>query len=133
MRVRSACRPSTPTRRPSTGWPRPTSSSPSRCSRTTPDDARHEGVDPMKKAAVLACCAIGPSFGAFERMAVNAFDTVLVTGAGPVGLGAVVNAAFRNARVFVAESVPYRTERAKSLGAEAVFDPKDPEIVAKIR
>src|SRR5437588_4431043 len=53
--------------------------------------------------ASLACCAIGPSFGAFQAMGLGAFDTVLITGAGPVGLGAVVNARFRGARVLVVE------------------------------
>lgn len=74
--------------------------------------------------ASLACCGLGPSFGAFERMQVDRFDTVLITGAGPVGLGAVVNARFRGARIIVAESHPWRVERAKKLGAEAVVDPR---------
>jgi L-iditol 2-dehydrogenase len=83
--------------------------------------------------ASLALCALGPSFGAFDEMNVGAFDTVLITGAGPVGLGAVVNAAFRGARVIVVESVPYRVERAKQLGAEVVIGPADPTALAQIR
>ena len=66
-------------------------------------------------------------------MGVGAFDTVLITGAGPVGLGAVVNATFRGARVIVVESVPYRVERAKQLGAEVVIGPGDPTALAQIR
>ena len=58
-------------------------------------------------------------------MGVDAFDTVLITGAGAVGLGAVANAAYRGARVIVVESIPYRVERAKMLGAEVVLDPRD--------
>jgi threonine dehydrogenase-like Zn-dependent dehydrogenase len=83
--------------------------------------------------ASLACCALGPSFGAFERMGVDACCTVLVTGAGPVGLGAVVNAAFRGARVLVVEGKPGRAARARELGAEAVLDPGDPAAPARIR
>jgi threonine dehydrogenase-like Zn-dependent dehydrogenase len=83
--------------------------------------------------ASLACCALGPSFGAFQEMGLNAFDTVLITGAGPVGLGAVVNARFRGARVIVVESVPFRVERAGELGAEEVLDPSDPELAPKIK
>lgn len=82
--------------------------------------------------ASLACCALGPSFGAFELMRVNAFDTVLITGAGPVGLGGVVNARYRGARVIVAECVPYRVERAKAMGAEVV-DFREPDAAKKIR
>ena len=80
----------------------------------------------------LACCALGPSFGAFQRMNLGAFDAVLITGAGPVGLGAVVNARFRGARVFVMESVPYRVERAEQLGAECVLSPEDPGALDRI-
>jgi len=75
--------------------------------------------------ASLACCGLGPSFGALERMRAGAFDTVLITGAGPVGLGGVINARFRGARVIVVESIPYRAERARQLGADAVLSPDD--------
>ena len=83
--------------------------------------------------ASLACCGLGPSFGAFQEIGLNAFDTVLITGAGPVGLGAVVNAKFRGAKVIVVESVPYRVQRAKDMGVEAVLDPGDPELVDNIK
>jgi L-iditol 2-dehydrogenase len=82
-----------------------------------------EGVS--YEMASLACCALGPTFAALERMQVSAFDTVLITGTGPVGLGGVVNAFFRGARVIVVESVPYRAARARLLGAEIVLDPGD--------
>ena len=81
----------------------------------------------------LACCGLGPSFGAMQTMQVDAFDTILITGAGPVGLGAVVNARFRGARVIVVESVPYRAQRARQMGAAAVLDPGDAEILDQIR
>jgi L-iditol 2-dehydrogenase len=81
-----------------------------------PDDVSYE-------KAALACCALGPSFGAYDIMGVDRFSSVLITGAGPVGLGAVANAKFRGAKSFVVESHPYRVERAKELGADAVIDP----------
>jgi L-iditol 2-dehydrogenase len=83
--------------------------------------------------ASLACCALGPSFGALEGMGVSAFDTVLITGAGPVGLGAVVNARFRGARVIVVESVPWRAARAREMGAAAVIDPREESALQQIR
>lgn len=83
--------------------------------------------------ASLSACALGPSFGAFRETGLSAFDTVLVTGAGPVGLGAVVNARFCGARAIVVESIPYRVERARQMGAEAVLDPGDADLVKKIR
>ncbi|MCC7353058.1 MAG: zinc-binding dehydrogenase [Anaerolineae bacterium] len=83
--------------------------------------------------ASLACCALGPSFGAYQSMRLSAFDTVLITGAGPVGLGAIVNARFRGARVIVAESVPRRVARAQELGAAHVINPAEPEALNKIK
>lgn len=82
--------------------------------------------------AGLALCAIGPSFGAMDRMNVTALDTILITGLGPVGLGAVVNAAFRGARVIAMDSVPYRQDYARRLGAEVVLDPSDPGALAGV-
>ena len=89
-----------------------------------------DGV-PYDRAA-LACCGLGASFGAMQLMQVDAFSTILITGAGPVGLGAVVNARFRGARVIVVESVPYRAAKALELGAEVVLDPRDPDTPAHI-
>ena len=83
--------------------------------------------------ASLAVCALGPSFGAFSSLGLSAFDTVLITGLGPVGLGAVVNARFRGARVIGVESSPWRSERARQMGAEVVLHPNDPAIAAQIR
>lgn len=82
--------------------------------------------------ASLACCGLGATFGAFERFQCNGFDTVLVTGLGPVGLGGVVNGRYRGARVIGVESNPWRAQRARELGAEAVLDPADPQIVQQI-
>ena len=83
--------------------------------------------------ASLACCALGPSFGAFQTMGLSAFDTVLVAGLGPVGLGAVVNARFLGARVIAVESIPYRARRAQQMGVAEVLDPLDEGIVQRIR
>jgi L-iditol 2-dehydrogenase len=83
--------------------------------------------------ASLACCGLGPTFGAMENMNVSAFDTVMITGGGPVGLGGVVNGKYRGARVISVEGIPYRQQKAKELGADLVLDPRDPEIKAKIK
>lgn len=70
--------------------------------------------------ASMACCGLGPSFGAFQRMNLCAHDTVLITGLGPVGLGAIVHARFRNARVIAVDSVPWRLKRAAEMGATTI-------------
>src|SRR5713101_1351128 len=83
--------------------------------------------------ATMAIDGIGASFGAFQAIEIGALDTVLITGLGPVGLGAVVNARFRGARVIGVEPSPWRKERALQMGAEAVFAPDEPDLAAKIR
>ena len=83
--------------------------------------------------AAMACCGLGPSFGAMQNMRVDGFDTVLVAGLGPVGLGAVINGVYCGARVIGVEPHPYRAALAKELGAETVVDPGDPDALQQIR
>jgi len=83
--------------------------------------------------AGMACCGLGPTFGAMQQMQVDAMDTVLITGLGPVGLGGVINASYRSARVIGVESHPYRANLAKELGAEVVLNPNDENILEQIR
>lgn len=73
--------------------------------------------------ASLAICGLGPTFEAFDVMAVDAFDTVLITGLGAVGLGGVLNACYRGARVIAVDSNKYRADLASELGADVVLDP----------
>lgn len=80
----------------------------------------------------MACCGLGPTFGAMQQMNVTALDTVLITGMGPVGLGGVINAVHRGARVIVAEIHPFRAQLARDLGAEVVIDPRDEDAAAQI-
>lgn len=82
--------------------------------------------------AAAACCLLGPGFHATERMNVGRFDTLLVGGAGPVGLGAAINGLSRGARVLTLETNPYRMDLAHSIGVE-VFDALDPETDGAVR
>jgi len=79
--------------------------------------------------ASMACCGLGPSFGAVRNMRVEGGETLLVTGMGPVGLGAVINASYRNAKVIAIEGSKYRSEKALELGAWKVIDPADPDAL----
>jgi L-iditol 2-dehydrogenase len=91
-----------------------------------PDDMSYEH-------AAMACCGLGPTFGAMQYMQVDRFDTLLVMGLGPVGLGAVINGVYRGARVIGVDPQPYRARLAKELGASAVIDPTDPEALKQIK
>jgi L-iditol 2-dehydrogenase len=62
----------------------------------------------------------------------DASDTVVVLGAGPIGLGVVAAAAGKGARVVVAEPQSDRGALALSLGAEAVVDPLVPDLAEAI-
>jgi len=75
--------------------------------------------------AAMACCGFGPGFNAMESMEVAAGETVLISGLGPVGLGAAAVALFRGARVVGVDPSAYRRELAKRMGVEAVFDPQE--------
>jgi threonine dehydrogenase-like Zn-dependent dehydrogenase len=83
--------------------------------------------------AAMAICALGPSFTAMERMQVGPSDTVLISGCGAVGLGAVVNARTIGARVIALELHPFRADLARTLGAEHVLDPLAADIVEQVR
>jgi L-iditol 2-dehydrogenase len=75
--------------------------------------------------AAMACCGLGPTYGANDRMNVDGSDTVLISGAGPVGLGGVITTTHRGARVIVSEPTAFRAGLARDLGADAVIDPRD--------
>ena len=81
----------------------------------------------------MACCGLGASFGALERLAVTGDDTLLITGLGPVGLGGVINARFRGTRVIGVETNPLRADLARTLGADLVVDPAEPGALEQVR
>lgn len=83
--------------------------------------------------ASMACCGLGPTFGAMERMGVDAFGTVLITGLGAVGLGGVINAKFRGAQVIGVVRSPYRARLARELGCDIVIDPSDDDPAEAVR
>lgn len=63
----------------------------------------------------------------------DASDTAVVLGAGPIGLGVVAAAAAKGVRVVVAEPSAARAELAQRLGAEAVVDPADASFGEAVR
>lgn len=81
----------------------------------------------------LACCALGPAFDALKRLEVSGFDTLLITGLGPVGLGALTIAKFRGARVIATDVQPWRRERAREMGADEVLDAGADDLLEQIR
>jgi len=71
-------------------------------------------------AEPLACC-----LNALEKIDIKAQDTVLIMGAGPLGLLHAGLAGLRGAEVLIAEVDAHRRKSAKQLGADRSFDPTD--------
>ncbi|MDZ8051170.1 MAG: zinc-dependent dehydrogenase [Aulosira sp. ZfuVER01] len=59
-------------------------------------------------------------------------QTVLVTGAGPIGLMFIMLVKYFGARAIATDLLPSRIEKALNVGAEAAFDARDPDLAAKI-
>ncbi|WGV25893.1 zinc-dependent dehydrogenase [Halotia branconii] len=58
-------------------------------------------------------------------------QTVLVTGAGPIGLMFVMLVKYFGAKAIATDLLPSRIEKALHVGAEAAFDARDRDLVAK--
>ncbi|XGV98818.1 MAG: zinc-dependent dehydrogenase [Leptolyngbya sp. BL-A-14] len=59
-------------------------------------------------------------------------QTVLITGAGPIGLMFIMLVKYFGARAIATDLLPTRIEKALSVGADAAFDARDPDLTAKI-
>ena len=71
----------------------------------------------------MVACGIGTAYAACCRAGVSGRDIVLVTGLGPVGLGAALLCRAMGARVVGVEAIPERVELAKKLGITEVVAP----------
>jgi L-iditol 2-dehydrogenase len=60
-------------------------------------------------------------------------QTVLVTGAGPIGLMFMMLVKYFGAKAIATDLLPSRIEKALEVGAEAAFDARDPDLSAKIQ
>lgn len=61
-------------------------------------------------------------------------DSVLVTGAGPIGALAVLCAIAAGAgAVYLSEPNPRRVERAQGLGAAAIFNPRETDVAGELK
>jgi L-iditol 2-dehydrogenase len=80
----------------------------------------------------MLCCGLGPTFSAMEKMDVKPEETVLIAGMGPVGLGGIINAVYRGAKVIGVTKNEYRANLAMQLGADIILDPDNPEILNQI-
>jgi threonine dehydrogenase-like Zn-dependent dehydrogenase len=82
--------------------------------------------------AMIGDC-VGTPYRAIRRLGVKAGETVLITGAGPIGAAAAVISNYRNALVIVADVNDYRLEQARKNGADYVLNPERDDVLAKVR
>jgi L-iditol 2-dehydrogenase len=82
--------------------------------------------------AAAANCSVGANYSFAEEMEVKAGDVVLVAGVGFMGLGAIINAAYRNATVVALGRNEYRMDLARRCGADHILNPEDPDWLEKL-
>ena len=89
--------------------------------------------DPLDyETAALIFDNMGTPYHAVQRMGVARGDEVVVSGCGPIGLGAVLFAKMQGAFVIALDPLEYRRQKALSLGANAALAPSE-EAVEEIR
>jgi threonine dehydrogenase-like Zn-dependent dehydrogenase len=64
------------------------------------------------------------SYHALDRTVIRRSDRVLIIGAGPIGLFALISAKLKGARVWVADILDGRLEMAKQYGADGIINTK---------
>ncbi len=90
-----------------------------------PDDVTFEQASFVEPTN---CC-----LKAVKKAQIREGQTVLVTGAGPIGLMFIMLVKHFGAKAISTDLIPSRIEKALSVGADAAFDPRDPDLVKKIQ
>jgi L-iditol 2-dehydrogenase len=70
---------------------------------------------------------------AVKKAQIQPGQTVLVTGAGPIGLMFIMLVNYLGARAIATDLLPSRIEKALSVGAAAAFDARDPDLAQKVQ
>jgi len=69
---------------------------------------------------------------AVKKALVSPGQTILVTGAGPIGLMFIMLVKYFGANAIATDLIPARIEKALFIGADAAFDARDPELQEKV-
>ncbi|MFC9059393.1 zinc-binding dehydrogenase, partial [Streptomyces sp. NPDC057074] len=86
---------------------------------------------PFEVAALNEPMAV--AYHGVNRTAPKPGDQVVVFGAGPIGLGAVIGYKGRGAgHVIVVDILPERLEKALAVGADAVVNPAEEDVAARL-
>ncbi len=69
---------------------------------------------------------------AVKKAQIQPGQTVLITGAGPIGLMFIMLVKYFGGQAIATDLLPSRLEKALSVGAEVAFDARDPDLSAKV-
>ncbi len=69
---------------------------------------------------------------AVKKAQIQPGQTVLITGAGPIGLMFIMLVKYFGAKAIATDLLPSRMDKAIKVGAEAAFDARDPDLSKKI-
>lgn len=96
------------------------------CCLPIPDDI------PFNTAALIDDC-LGTPYRGITRLRMNATDTVLITGVGPIGAAATIISKFFNARVIAVDINDLRLKHVKQYGVEHTINPMKDNLKKKVR
>ncbi|MBB2940850.1 aryl-alcohol dehydrogenase [Actinoplanes lutulentus] len=88
---------------------------------------------PPALAAPLGCGVQTGAGTVINVLEAGPGDTLVIFGAGSVGLSAVMAAAVQGATVFAVDPIPERRDLARELGAAEALDPATPDLVKALR
>lgn len=80
--------------------------------------------------AASANCALSQLFFGLDKVGLSYAETVVIQGAGGLGLVGVALAKERGARVIIIDAIPHRLAQAREFGADHVLDMRDYPTVA---
>lgn len=83
---------------------------------------------PSEEAALVQPLAIG-LHAVRDRGRIAPGEVVLIVGAGPIGLAILIAARQAGARVLISDTLPYRLEQARQLGAEIAINAESEDVV----
>ncbi len=99
---------------------------------SVPADRLNKIPDDMDFVTASLCEPYTIGAHCMERAAITKEDTVLILGAGAIGLTILDYAKNANARVIVADIHQFRLDKAKSFGADVVINSKQEDLLSRI-
>ncbi|WP_392567025.1 zinc-binding alcohol dehydrogenase family protein [Utexia brackfieldae] len=89
-----------------------------------------QGLDALTLSMIEPFCI---SYHATERTSVKAGDRVLVVGAGPIGLFALMAAKLKGATVYVSDMMENRLTKALEMGADGIIRTNKEDFAARVK